>query len=347
MIDTSHVDMVTLAGAHTELRRDGHQHAGPCPFCGGKDRFYVESGRWGCRHCAPGWNDALTFVARRDGLDLKTSQGMTAALAALNIANAPRPAGGRQSTRRPENEVGNLREDYGAFDSHYQAMADQFVTRSFFELRDNRKVWDYLVEQRGIEKCVLDSALIGFNYRPSVQRWGAVEVFTPRGIVIPWVEGRDTYWRMRFRTREGYKQATGAANGLYQTTTIKPGSVVVLVEGEFDALSLRSALVRHNRANRERWVHHIVGVATGGTTQGRALRHVTQLALAHRVLVAYDIDEPGQVAAKWWLDRLPNAVRWSPIRQHKDINDMVKAGLDMAAWVRAGVRYDYYPRTAT
>jgi len=336
MIDTSHVDMIALAASHTELRRNGGQHAGPCPFCGGKDRFYAESGRWGCRQCAPGWNDALTFVSYRDGLDLRTSDGMTAALAALNITNTTPPAGRRHSPR-PDNHAGDMRGDYAAFDSTYQTMADVFVTRSFFELRENRKVWDYLVVRREIEPCVLDSELIGFNYRASVQRWGSVEVFTPRGIVIPWTGNDNTYWRVRFRTRDGYKQAAGAANGLYQTNTVRPDSVVVLVEGEFDALSLRSALVRHNRATRERWVHNVVGVATGGTTQGRVLRHVAQLALARRVLVAFDTDEPGQVAAQWWVDRLPNAVGWPPISPHKDVNDMVWAGLDMAGWVRAGL----------
>lgn len=335
MIDTSHVDMVALAGAHTELRRNGGQHAGPCPFCGGKDRFYVESGRWGCRQCAPGWNDPLTFVSYRDGLDLKTAAGMTAALAALNIT--PAPAGPSRQTTRPENPVGDMRDNYGAFSPAYQAAADMFVTRSFFELRENRKVWDYLVGGRGIEPSVLDAALIGFNYRPSVQRWGGIEVFTPRGIVIPWLGG-DTYWRLRFRTREGYKQAAGAANGLYQTNHIRPESVIVLVEGEFDALALRSALVRYGRDTGAMWQHKVIGVATGGTTQARALRHVTRLALARRVLVAYDTDEPGQVAAKWWLERLPNAVRWPPAGGGvKDVNDMVQAGMNMAAWVRAGL----------
>jgi Zinc-binding domain of primase-helicase len=53
------VDLVDLAGRDVHLRKvattRGGEWAGPCPFCGGRDRFRVqpEKGLWFCRQCSP------------------------------------------------------------------------------------------------------------------------------------------------------------------------------------------------------------------------------------------------------------------------------------------------------
>jgi len=74
------VDLLALCGS--ELTRvantNGGEYAGPCPFCGGEDRFhlqpYTESGsRWFCRQCTGDpqvgyWRDIFDFVMRRDGI---------------------------------------------------------------------------------------------------------------------------------------------------------------------------------------------------------------------------------------------------------------------------------------
>jgi len=51
----------------------GGEWSGPCPFCGGQDRFSVQpyhqpEARWLCRNCTAGkWQDIIEFVQRRDG----------------------------------------------------------------------------------------------------------------------------------------------------------------------------------------------------------------------------------------------------------------------------------------
>ena len=52
----------------------GGEYAGPCPFCGGRDRFrvnpYANPGRWLCRNCTGGkWQDVIAYIAKRDNLD--------------------------------------------------------------------------------------------------------------------------------------------------------------------------------------------------------------------------------------------------------------------------------------
>ncbi|MCW6509797.1 DUF7146 domain-containing protein [Lichenifustis flavocetrariae] len=52
------------------LKRSGSELVGPCPTCGGDDRFGVHPGRnvWNCRRCAIG-GDAITLVQHLDGVD--------------------------------------------------------------------------------------------------------------------------------------------------------------------------------------------------------------------------------------------------------------------------------------
>ena len=51
---------------------------GPCPFCGGTDRFSVQphaaEPRWLCRNCTEAkWQDVIAFVMRRDDCDFMTA----------------------------------------------------------------------------------------------------------------------------------------------------------------------------------------------------------------------------------------------------------------------------------
>ena len=48
------VDLIGLIGQDTELKPKSSaatEHAGPCPWCGGRDRFVVWPARWWCRQC--------------------------------------------------------------------------------------------------------------------------------------------------------------------------------------------------------------------------------------------------------------------------------------------------------
>src|SRR5437764_6759257 len=68
------MNLLELLTRDTRLRRmastRGGEYAGPCPFCGGRDRFRVqpEQGLWWCRSCSGDrWQDAIAYVQKRDG----------------------------------------------------------------------------------------------------------------------------------------------------------------------------------------------------------------------------------------------------------------------------------------
>jgi len=55
------------------IRKSGHNLTGPCPSCGGDDRFGVNTAddKWLCRHCGIGGNDAISMVILLDRWPLK------------------------------------------------------------------------------------------------------------------------------------------------------------------------------------------------------------------------------------------------------------------------------------
>lgn len=56
-------DLLALAAAHTTLRRvSATECAGPCPRCGGTDRFHVTAAWFFCRQCHPRRGDAIEFL---------------------------------------------------------------------------------------------------------------------------------------------------------------------------------------------------------------------------------------------------------------------------------------------
>jgi hypothetical protein len=108
---------------------------------------------------------------------------------------------------------------------------------------------------------------------------------------------------------------------------------VILVEGEIDALTIAQACGQE-----------IAAVATGSTAGGRRNEWVARLALAPIVLVAFDADladqsgnpGAGDRAAAWWLNTLPNALRWRPLAH--DVNSL--PDLDVVrCWVQHGLTW--------
>jgi phage/plasmid primase-like uncharacterized protein len=62
------------------LRRTGAELVGPCPRCGGDDRFWINTKRqtWGCRQCGGNGDrvkggDVIELVRHIDGCDFRSA----------------------------------------------------------------------------------------------------------------------------------------------------------------------------------------------------------------------------------------------------------------------------------
>lgn len=356
MIDLTHIDLLALIGADTPLQRagatNGGEFAGPCPVCGGEDRFRVwpqpaqGNPRYWCRQCGA-CGDAVDYLRWREpGLSFREA---CARLGILNVGDGTRSAArwSRETVRvaapRPAART------WPALTSEvWQQRAQAFAARCQAALWEasNRPALDYL-RARGLTDATIEWAGLGFN-RTSLSEpraaWGLDEagagdkpVWAPPGIVIPWwIGGR--LWRVnvrRLKVARGkalpydgenkYMQPAGCAPGLYNVDALRAGAAVVMVEGEFCALSLLQAAG-----------DLAVPVATGSVSGARRPRWLGKLALAGRVLLAFDDDAPGARAAVWWAARLPEACRLVPARH--DVNAMLAAGDDLRAWAAAALQ---------
>jgi CHC2-type zinc finger protein/Toprim domain-containing protein len=63
-----------LARRGIVLNREAHELVGPCPVCGGTDRFAINIPKqvWNCRGCGKG-GDVIAFVMHIDGSDFRTA----------------------------------------------------------------------------------------------------------------------------------------------------------------------------------------------------------------------------------------------------------------------------------
>jgi len=54
-------------------KKTANELAGPCPWCGGEDRFvvFLDNGRFLCRGCTPTGGDVADFLTRQEGTDIK------------------------------------------------------------------------------------------------------------------------------------------------------------------------------------------------------------------------------------------------------------------------------------
>jgi len=332
MINPSNVQvqLLSLAGNDTTLRKvTASEYAGPCPECGGTDRFrlWPDRGRFWCRQCdAKG--DAIDYVRWQDGV------GFVEACELLGI-DTPRRGRAVSNSRRQERapltppqpdllrspSVAWQRAAFDFWQDCQEALLSPDGEGAIGWLRDKRLL-DYWTISR-----------YGLAYNPATYRgeWGESAVYIERGIIIPWIIN-GTIWAMNNRRPSGkpkYKFASGSVGrALYRVQYVEPGATVFIVEGEFDCLLLQQA-AEHAELDS------VVTVATGSITGGRATRWIAKLALAERVLVAFDVGDGNQKGteehAAYWLGQFNNAQRVIP--PGHDFTDAARAGVDLAQWI--------------
>jgi len=324
-------DLLALVGGN--LRKvattGGGEYAGPCPMCGGRDRFRVQpvSGRWLCRHCTEGkWQDAIDYVRRRDGVTF--SEAVETLAGGLAQGRAQQQGGRPPAPASKPTEAPNVT---------WQAQARAFVETCEAALwADSARAVRRGLATRGIDEQTAKDARLGWNdieRRYPGATWGVDHkrtVWLPRGLVIPWEVGGEL-WRVNIRRPRAdithgkkYIGPAGFANALYNADALAAGGVAVLVEGELDALTI----AQHAG-------DLAAPVATGSTHGARRGKWAARLALASTVLVAFDADEPGEDAAAYWLGVLTNAYRLRPF--WSDANQMAQDGADLRQWLAVGI----------
>jgi hypothetical protein len=218
---------------------------------------------------------------------------------------------------------------------------------------------EYLMK-RGFTEETIRRARLGYVplmsdgkwYQRSFSDWGLTDdmlsekqkakgnVKIPPGILIPWICDQQT-WKLaikRFEAKDGemsYGQTVGSRDAMYNADSLARGKHALLVEGEFDVLSAQQTCG-----------DIISPIGTGSTAKARIPLWIARMSsLADVVLLGFDNDEngAGDTAASFWLDTLPNAMRWTPWSH--DCNQMLQEKIDIRQWVEMGINLATMPNT--
>lgn len=352
------MNTLDLASKRVELKKasmtNGGEWQGPCPSCGGTDRFHVwpaqnegQGGYW-CRGCGK-TGDAIQFLRDFDGLSFRD------ACARLNITVPDRPdhhasGSGSPAAHPPKPEF--KPEAHPAPADLWREKAEKLVAWSQENLAANKELLGWLAG-RGIDADTAAYYRLGWNpgengkdlYRPR-KAWGLPELLRddnrpkaltiPRGLVIPYIV-RGVIHRIRIRrpeanrTREWPTPYHVLAGSSMATMILEPDRrAFVVVESELDGIAVAAATPLAG------------AVALGSLAAKPDAEACAVLRTAIQILNALDYGDIGggaKAAARaiaWWKENFPRCDRW-PVPKGKDPGEAVRLGIDLESWIKAGL----------
>ncbi len=323
----------------------GPEYHGPCPVCGGNDRFHLwpeqGTGSFWCRGCEKG-GDLVEFYRWRDGVGYKD---------ACQRAGIDAKTYAAQSTPSTKNNTTSALFVPRSADPVLPAWSEhaaKFADWCHLQLLNtpNQLAW---LAARGIDADLVAQFNLGWN---PVDTWRAREawglptllrgdgkpkkLWLPQGLIIP-QSIDNTVARLRIRRPDGepkYYVVPGSSREPFVTGT---ESAYVVVESELDAISLHGA------------AGDLVGcVAMGNSTAKPTAALWMLLQRSIHISVSLDSDAPkknqqtgkmeaaGASASRWWLTNVPTAER-VPMIGGKDPGEAYQNGVNLRAWVLAGL----------
>jgi len=317
------INLLLLAEQDTALRKKtANEYSGPCPFCGGDDRFSVQSSRWLCRHCTEGkWRDGIDYAMRRGNLSFVE-------VARHYLGNdLPRMDEAVMAEREARRKA-----EQAASDERIRRITASLTTAEIwraFHLRltdDSRGWW----AAQGIPAEWQDALELGYTADKQYQSDGE-EHHSP-AYTIPYFHGgqggrvlRTLQYRLvnPSRPNDRYRFEHGLPAAFYEVEPLAPlAETAIICEGAKKAMVCRIYSARQSS---------VFGIPSKTTTAGIA-EHVKACG---RVYVILDPD--GEREAHKLAASIGKAAR--VVRLHVKLDDgILRYGLDRSA-LQAAVRW--------
>jgi DNA primase len=340
------MNTLDLASKKVELKKVASTHGGewtgPCPECGGKDRFHVwpytncEKGSYWCRGCDKS-GDNIQFLIDFEGMNFKDACAWLNIHLDQNYHSKPAPTEKREFQPTEHQSPAQL----------WQEKAGKFISWAQEQLKNNQQQLDWLAA-RGINQAAAVAARLGWNpgengkdlFRARTA-WGLPELkkedgrprmlWLPRGLVIPYcVDG--IVQRIRIRRPEGEPRYYVVPGSSMATMIIGiECRAFVIVESELDAIACAAST-------------DLAGAVATGTLQGKPDAAAYEILKSSvQILNALDYGDQGggktaaERAFKWWADNFPDTCdRW-PVPQGKDPGEAYAQGTDLGEWIKKGL----------
>jgi hypothetical protein len=335
LLDLIQLDGLTFKRVATT---HGGEYAGPCPFCGGNDRFHIwplhKGGRYWCRGCEK-TGDAIQY--------LRESRALSFAEACEQLG--VKKAGYKRKKSKPEKPIfkPEKREDPPAI---WMKKAETILNNA------QEKLWTAggqatrsILSGKGLSDETIRRVGLGCNsidiYRDR-RGWGLPHeircdgkpklLWIPAGLLIP-LQNQGGVVRLRIRRTdpgEGPRYIIVSGSSVAPMIWGAEMKVLTVVESELDGLLV--------------WQES--GDLTGVIAMGNAaikpdiFTHAT-LIKAETILNALDYDAAGAKQSwKFWPETYGQKVKRWPTPIGKDPSDAWQLGLDIRAWILAGASND-------
>ena len=322
------INLLDLVGGLKKVASTGGgEYAGPCPFCGGNDRFRVQPAPniWLCRHCTGGkWRDLVDFIARRDNISLGD---------AARLVNGGSLPGASQDSREAGKTNYKNHHTYKPPNIDWQKNsreAEKVCERNLYD-PIGAKALDYL-HGRGLSDQTIKAFRLG--YSPGAEIAG---LYIHHGITIPAIINNQV-WYIKVRTngakgKPKYILVKGSKPAaLYNGDNLINKPFALIVEGEFNAMIAWQ---------ETQDINDICGIGS----MGAAGNHPDLVAWGpyfigrELILALYDSDEAGEGGAFTLHEILGDRVRITAIPAVGDINDWHLDGGDILHWLAKEINF--------
>lgn len=334
------------------------EYAGPCPKCGGSDRFRVwpyqgETGRYWCRQCDIK-GDAIQFLRDMEGMSFKEACKHVGKEIAERRAVRPYAPAKKTYTPKPAALPPVV----------WRQKAERFISWAH----------DYLMQElaggrlmeiarwlfaRGITPLAIEKYRLGWN-QETIQRplaaWGLPEekkedgslkkIWLPEGLVIPNIhDGNVQSIRIRRFVDTPPRYCIIRGSGSVVLTASREAEPLgwVIVENHLDAMMI------------EQEAGDIIGAMAMGSCSVKPGETAFNLLKKSRcILNALDYDlsspvgkkrgcgspgvnNPGGAAGRWWKETFGEICRRWPVPQGKDPGEAYQSGVNIREWLLAGL----------
>lgn len=343
------MSILAIVNNHVPLKKvAADEYAGPCPKCGGNDRFRVwpeqgDNGRYWCRQCNIK-GDTIQFLRDVDGMNFKEA----CKYIGKEISDIP---------RRDERHCAPAKKTYIPKPAVlppelWLQKAEKFVAWAhnylMKELTGDRlaEITSWLFA-RGIAPLAIEKYKLGWNpttlHRP-LSVWGLPEekkednslkkIWLTDGLVIPNIRA-GIVQSIRIRRFVDTPPRYCVVRGSGDTTLIAMRETEplgwVIAENHLDAMMIEQEAGDFIGA---------MGMGSCATKPGETAFNLLKKARCILNALDYDIEKkknPGGAAGKWWQETFGNTCRRWPVPQGKDPGEAYKLGVNIREWLLAGL----------
>lgn len=294
------IDLVEFAQRYTQLTQISRagEYAGPCPHCGGEDRFHIKDSRFYCRQCYPRGGDIIDLVRHLYEVNFREACKLLAEDADL-FSERPLPKPPQQQPLNEHPPLPSSEQESAFFKSARKTVGA--TSRKLFS-PDGESGRTYL-QKRGLDEAMWRLFLVGYGttFHPLRQQ-------NEPAIFIPWLSAdgqkiealRHRFVDPQLAKHERYTLKSGSHPVLFGLHALRPAPQLLIVEGEFNCM----ALVQNG----------VVALSLGSETGGQQHETRTQLRtiLPEYAHLAIWFDDPRK--GQWLAEQLDGE---EPFRKEK------------------------------